>query len=1133
MRRQSRLAATFLLLNLICAQTIWAQAATGNIRGTVVDSSGGVIPNCPITITNQNTGDKRSLTTNDHGDFNAASIAVGTYTLTAEMAGFQKQELTGIVLQVDQTATYTMTLQPGTVSQTMRVEASAPLLETETSSVGQVIADKQILDMPLNGRNPFALGVLSGGTVQFTGLTTNLPIVAGGGRMSANDILLDGADDNLRNYNGSVGRAGITYIPSVDAVEEFKVKTSSFSAEYGHAAGYVMNATIKSGTNQFHGHAWEFLRNDKLDANNFVSNYAGRPKAAFRQNQFGATIGGPVRLPYYNGRDRTFFFVDYEGTQIRQAAGSTIVDLPPASFRDGNFASTSTRIYDPLTRRIGANGAIVDDPFPNNVIPTARIDPTVLKYQSLIPLPNLGTANAVSRNYFTPIQQQNKHNQGDARIDHHFSEKNSLTVRTSVSRQESPNAGTFLFSPQTQLFNTINAVIADTHVFTPTTLNEFRMGYNRANSSNFASNQDAGIAFANQNGFQSGPIIGFPNVNWTFSGQTLGTNEFTAFTSATTNYSFENAFQWTDNLTLIRGNHTVKTGIDVRRFRFDRLQGYPNSGNYFFGSTYTSNPSISGATGLPYADFLLGFPTSVISGNTSQVDWSMQRDLYVGPYIQDDWKVNGRLTLNLGFRYDLFTQPVQARDVGGMFDPYAYSSTGRRGIIITPGAPGYSRAIVEGHHKNFAPRFGFAYQASPKLVVRGGWGIFYSQREQNDQTTDFAVSLLNFRNINMPVANAQTSLRPLYSFTTPVQVNSVIDPQFSAFTAANPLSSNSGSFNAADITFSKFPMLQQFNLSIQYELVPNLLVEASYSGARGVHWVQRIDLNQVPFQSAVAGHNTQADRPFPFLQSSAGLDTADVSNWYNAFNFKVEHRFSHGFQVLANYTVSHATDSGNAGMSTFNNQGNTRAMNSYDLRLESGLSPLDLPQKFVVSANYQIPFGKGQRFSTSHGWVNQVVGGWEINGIGTLRSGLPTDVLTGSLPPVFATINRPDVVLGQPLLVPNPGFDQYFNPGAFSVPGTVRNVNGAPINTFGNASRMVLRGPGSKNLDFSLFKNFAVTERTQIQFRAEAFNLTNTPTFSLPSARSAALTVGNAAFGQLTSSQTVGRQVQFGLKLLW
>lgn len=1111
--------------------SMYAQVATGNIRGTVSDSSGAVIPNCPVIITNTETGDQRVVKTNERGDFNAPSVPIGHYTIAAEMSGFQKQVLSGIELQVDQTATFALKLQPGTVNETVEVQAAAPLLDTQTSSIGQVIEQKQITDMPLNGRNPFALGVLSGGTVQFQGLTTNLPIVAGGGRMSANDILLDGVDDNLRNYAGSVGRAGITYIPSVDAVEEFKVKTSAFSAEYGHAAGYVMNATIKSGTNHFHGDAWEFLRNDKLDANNFVSNFAGKPKAAFRQNQFGATFGGPVLLPHYNGRDHTFFFVDYEGTQIRQAAGSSISDVAPASFRQGDF-SGSTIIYDPSTRQIGPKGVITDQPFPNNVIPTNRLSAAALKYQTLVPQPNLGSSSAVARNYFTTIPQQTQHNQGDARVDHTFNEKNTLTVRTSVSRQDIPNQGLFEFSPTDQLFNTINSVIADTHVFTPTTLNEFRMGFNRANSSNFAPKAAQGMQFASQNGFQSAPIIGFPDVNWTYSGQTLGTNEFTAFTAATTNYAFENSFEWSDNVTLIRGNHTIKTGADLRRFRFDRLVGYPASGEYFFGSTYTSNPSISTATGLPYADFLLALPTSVVA-STSEVNWSMQRDLYFGPFIQDDWRVNRKLTLNLGFRYDLFTQPVQARNVGGMFDPTALSSTGRPGIIALPGKDGYSRAIVQGHHKNFAPRFGFAYQASQKLVVRGAWGIFYSQREQNDETTDFALSLLNFQNINMPVISAQSVVTPPYTFTSPLTVNPLIDPQFSQFSAAHPLSSNNGNSNTADIPFSPFPMLQQFNFSLQYELVPDLLIEASYSGSRGVHWVQRVDLNQVPFQYALTGRNTQANRPFPFLASSMGLDTADVSSWYNAFNFKVEHRLSAGLELLANYTISHQTESGNAGISTFANQGNTRAMDSYNLHLESGLSPLDLPQKFVVSADYQLPVGKGKLFASSHAWVNQIFGNWEVNGILTLRSGLPTDALVSTLPPVFATINRPDVVLGQSIVVAHPGFNQYFNPDAFASPPTVPNAAGAPVRTFGNASRMVLRGPGSKNLDFSLFKNFAFTERTRLQFRAEAFNLTNTPTFTLPSARSAELTVGNPAFGELAGSQTVGRQIQFGLKLYW
>jgi hypothetical protein len=1125
----SFLRAAFLLL--LSSAACVAQVATGNLRGTVIDSTGAVLPNSLVLIVNTKTGLQRNVTSNERGDFNAPSLPVGIYDVTVQLTGFQKTTLAGIELRVDQTATVSIELRLGAVNDKVEVTAAAPLLDAQISSLGQVVENKQILDMPLNGRNPFALGTLAGGTVQFQGLTTNLPIVASGGRYNANDILLDGVDNNLRNYAGSVGRAGLAYTPSVDAVEEFKVKTNNFSAEYGHSAGYVMNATIKSGTNEYHGHAWEFLRNEKLDANNFVSNFAGQPRAKYRQNQFGASIGGPVRLPHYNGRDRTFFFMDYEGTQVRQAASSSLNDEPPLSFRQGNFAASSPTIYDPATRTLGPNGIVTSAPFAGNVIPTARFDPAALKYQSLIPEPNTGPANAVSRNYLGTSPASLSRNQGDVRVDERLSDKNSLMARVSVSEQTQNNSGVYIFTPVQPLFNTVNAVLSDTHLFSPTVVNEFRAGYNRANSSSQALKSDDELAFASENGFQSGPIIGFPNVNWTFSGQTQSTNQFTAFTGATSNFAFENNFQYTDNLTVIRGAHTFKMGADFRRFRFDRLQAFPPAGNYFFGATYTSNPSVSQASGNPYADFLLGLPTTVI--NSSPIDWSRQRDLYFGPYIQDDWKVTRKLTLNLGFRYDLYTQPVDAKNTGGMFDPNGANSAGRRGIIIVPGTNGYSRAIVKGHHKNFAPRFGFAYQATDKVVVRGGWGMFYSNREQNDQTTDMALSLLNFRNIDMPAVSAQTTVVPPFTFTSPLRVNPAIDPQFSAFTATRPLSSDSGSFNAADIGFSKFPMLQQFNLAVQYEVIRDLLMEISYAGARGVHWVQRVDLNQVPFSYALQGINTQANRPFPFLASSVGLDTADVSNWYNAANLRIEKRYSHGLVLLANYTISHATDSGNSGISTLSNQGNTRAMNSYDLTRERGVSPLDLPQKFILSADYELPVGKGKALSSSNGFVNAAFGGWQVNGILTLRSGLPTDALVGRLPPVFATVNRPDVVPGQSTKVENPGFDQYFNPAAFAIPGTVMNALGTPVQTFGNAGRSILRGPGSKNLDASLFKALPLGEFRRLEFRAEAFNLTNTPTFTLPSARSAVLTLGNPAFGKLSGSQTVGRQIQFGLKLIW
>lgn len=1119
------------ILAMLSLAPLCAQVATGNIRGTVSDATGAVLPNCSVLILNTQTGFQRTVATNEQGDFNAPSLPVGVYDITASLAGFQKTTLSGIELRVDQTATLSIELKPGAITDSVQVTAAAPLLDAQISSLGQVIENKQILDMPLNGRNPFALGVLAGGTVQFQGLTTNLPIVASGGRHNANDILLDGVDNNLRNYAGSVGRAGLAYTPSVDAVEEFKVKTNNFSAEYGHSAGYVMNATIKSGGNQFHGHVWEFLRNDQLDANSFVANFAGQPRAKYRQNQFGASIGGPVILPYYHGRDHTFFFIDYEGVRIRQAAGSSLNDEPSTAFRAGDFSKGSAAIYDPASRTLGPNGVATAAPFAGNIIPNNRMDPAALKYQQLIPLPNTGGPDSNSRNYLGISPTSLGRNQGDARVDQRISSKNNLMTRVSVSRQTQNNAGVYIFSPTEPLFNTINAVISDTHLFSPTVINEARIGYNRANSSSQALKANEELAFAAANGFQSGPIIGFPNVNWTASGNTQSTNIFSPFTGASSNFAFENVFHYADNVTVIRGSHTLKTGAELRRFRFDRLQSFPPAANYYFGPTYTSNPSVSGATGNAYADFLLGLPTSVI--NSSPIDWSRQRDLYFGPFVQDDWKVTRRLTLNLGVRYDLYTQPVDAKNTGGMFDPNGMNDQGRKGVIIVPGAKGYSRAIVKGHHRNIAPRFGFAYQPQQKWVIRGGWGMFYSNREQNDQTTDMALSLLNFRNIDMPPVSAQTTVVPPFTFTSPLRVTPIVDPQLSAFSASRPLSSDSGSFNAADIAFSKFPMLQQYNLAVQYELIANLLLEASYAGSRGVHWVQRIDLNQEPFSYALQGVNTQANRPYPFLASSVGLDTANVSNWYNAFNLRVEKRYSHGLVLLANYTVSHATDSGNSGISTYSNQGNTRAMNSYNLRQERGVSPLDLPQKFILSADYELPAGGGKTLSSSHALVNGIFGGWQVNGILTLRSGLPTDVLVARLPPVFATINRPDVVLGQPLVVANPGFDQYFNPAAFSVPGTVVNALGAPVQTFGNAGRMVLRGPGSRNLDASLFKDIGLSEQRKLEFRAEAFNLTNTPTFTLPSARSAVLTVGNAAFGKLSGSQTVGRQIQFGLKLIW
>jgi hypothetical protein len=1106
------------------------QSATGDIQGTVLDTSGAVIAGAIVKLTNTGTGFTRTVTTNDRGDYRAPLMPLGTYEITAEYAGFQSKVVRGITLQVDQTAVIRIELAPGTVTETVAVTAATPLLESQESSLGQVIENKRILELPLNGRNPFQLGLLAGGVTPFRGLSTNLPFTAGGGRHSGNDLMLDGVDNNIRNYNGSTGRNGVNYIPSVDAVQEFKVKTSTFSAEYGRSAGYTVNATIRSGTNQYHGSAFEFLRNDKLDANNFVSNFTGNPKAKFRQNQFGGTFGGPVRLPGYDGRNRTFFFADYQGTQVREAAGSSLSDVAPEAFRAGDFSAANRVIYDPRTRRIGPNGVVTAEPFPNNTVPRSMMDPVALKLQELIPLPNTGAPGQTSRNFFTSSPRETHWNQGDIKVDQRLWDGNNLMARVSISRLSQPNQGIFIYSPSSRLQNLVNAVVSDTHVFSPRVVNEFRFGFNRANSSNVALRADESTAFAAANGLQSGAVIGFPRLNFNYSGEKLGTTQFSEFTAALSNLIFENTFHWVDNLTIIRGNHTFKTGAEARRLRFDRLREVPFSADYVFGAVFTANPSASGQTGLPYAEFLLGMPTSVVGDFLR--DWGRQRDLYAGVFLQDDWKVTPRLTLNLGLRYDLYTQPVDALDNGGVFDPNLAGPTGRFGVIRRPGKDGNTRAVVEGDHNNFAPRFGFAYQMTPRFVIRGGYGIFYSLREQNDEATLIGDTVLNFALINMPQVNPQTTVTPPIRFTTPVNVVSAVDPFFSAFDAEHPLSSDAGSANAPDIGNSKNPMLQQFNLSLQYEFTPGLLVEGSYAGARGIRWVQRVNVNQVRFEDALAGRNRIADRPFPFINSAIGIDTANVNNWYNSFNLRVERRFSQGLTFLANYTFSKNVDSGNSGTSTFASQNNVVAMDTYNLWRERGLSPTDVPHKFVLSALYELPFGPGRPF-LNNGVPAAILGGWQVNGILSLVSGFPTEMNVTSLPPVQTLRNRPDVVLGQPTRVENPSFDQFFNPKAFALPPRVPDHLGAPIQTFGNAGRNIIRGPGSRNLDFSVFKSFRTSESTSLQFRAEAFNLSNTPTFILPSARSAALTVGNENFGKLAGSGSVGRQLQFGLKFLF
>jgi hypothetical protein len=952
---------------------------------------------------------------------------------------------------------------------------------------------------------------------------TNQTFAAGGGRFSGNEVLLDGISNNTTSWNGSIGRNSVLYTPSVDAMQEFKVKTNNFSAEFGHSAGAVVSATIKSGANDVHGTFFEFLRNDKLDATNFFSNAAGVGKAPFRQNQFGFALGGPVYVPkLYDGHNRTFFFMDYQGTRRRTRAGSTIYDLAPLAFRTGDFSTLGRNIYDPMSRRLGPSGTVIGDPFPNNQIPTIRLNPTSLQIETQIPAPNFGPPGAAARNYFASPKQTLDGDQFDVRVDQKISGSNNLFARFSFNNTIQPNPGIFpgaLGGGNTQLQYARHGVVNDTHIFSPTVINEFRFGFTRANGSAIGSGRD-GAAFGQQVGLSlfPTPVQGFPTMTFSPTGQISGQTSFSSFGGGSTNLNVERVFQWVDNLTIVRGNHAIKVGADIRRNHFDNLIG--GFGTYIFGSIFSSSSNDPGS-GNPWADFLMGYP-ALVNPSTTMLAWGNQRSIYAGAFVQDDWKITPRLTLNLGLRYDLYTQPVDAHDLGGM---YSFDLQ----QFVLPGKNGYSRAIVRGYHKNFSPRVGFAYQISRHLVMRSGYGIFYGLRDQNDQTTIFSENIPNVPTLVNPTITASGTIAPPITVNTPI-VFTPQDPTLSAFSARSP-----AAFTIQTVNFNNvpYPYLQQWNYSLEYELASSWLLEAAYSGAKGTHLGARNNLGQVPFEYALDGRNTQAYRAAPKINGTGGISAGDANNKYQAVAFKLEKRFSRGFNFLVNYTISKNLETNGSGDSSYSQNGGTSLpLYAYDRRRDNGPAPLDIPQRFVASYAYELPIGKGKALLNHGGAVDKILGGWQVNGITTLRGGFPTDIRVSVVPPTFATFNVPDRLSGVDMYS-HQGVDQYFNPGAFSVPGTTPSNTGAPIQMFGNSARHVGRGPGSVNTDFSVFKNTHLTESSMLQFRAEFFDLTNTPTFFLASASSTTLSVGSSVFGKISNGTAVGRQIQFGLKLIF
>ncbi len=1071
-----------LVLAAASAAAAFAQASfTGSILGTVTDPSGAAIANASVTVVNLATNDTVRVKSDAPGNYFAPNLRPGTYSVSVESEGFKRFTQNQIPLQIDQSARVDASLTIGSTSEIVEVTAAAPVLQTETGSIGQVVDNRKIVGLPLNGRGAFSLIGLVPGVADGAGAgTSGASARINGGRNRLNEIQLDG----ITAVNIKGGNVG--YTPMVDALEEFKILTNSFSAEYGRTGGGVILATIKGGTNAFHGVMFEFLRNDKLNARNFFAP-ASQSKPVLRQNQFGGALGGPIR------KDKTFFFADWQGTRFRTAAVRTS-SVPTAALRGGDFSGLNA-IYDPDTTRVQGN-AVLRDPMPGNRIPASRFDPAAAKVMAYYPDQN-GTG--LANNYVLAGPGKRQDDQGDLRIDHAASAAVRLMGRYSMSRTEDLPSPTFLTAGNPTNYPSEgrqqNFAFSYLHTIRPTWINELRLGVNRVYSQGTA--PTLGLNFPSQLGIPGVPQDNFPRINITGFSSVGNDRSRPALTRVT-------SYQIVDNMTHIHGRHYLKFGFDLRRSYSNNYNPTNASGEFSFGPLQTGI-STAGNSGHAFASYLLG------SGSGFQLLPGVSTYLSFPSYdfyFQDDFKISKRVTLNFGFRYEPAFHFVEKYNRLTHFNP-------QRRLLDFAGEDGNPRHFYKNDWNNMGPRFGLAYRWNDSTVVRAGYGMYFS---------------------SAPVAsNPGTPLEAPFPYARSFALTAPAFPSLplfvlSRFPGGDTTFDRTGRTAGENVHFdvnSRAPYMQSWNVSVQRELRRNLALDAAYAGTKGTHiYTPGGNLNQLRAEqlgppSQFGGLTSAQRRPYPEFQNIA-YNSFGVSSIYHSLQTKLEQRFSAGLTYLISYTWSKSIDNG-SGLFPGDNpsvSSSFRLQNLYDMRGERAISADDQAHRFVASYTYELPWGPGRKLWNGNSLASRLLGSWQVGGLALLRSGLPFGVdSTANTTDSQGGRQRANRVGDGPLSRDARTLGRFFDTSAFVNP---------PAYLFGNSARNVIRSPGLVNFDVMAGKSFQVTERWRLDFRAEAFNLMNTPAFGFPGA-----TVGTPAFGVISSTLpgTDARQVQLALKL--
>jgi hypothetical protein len=1075
-----------------------AQAVSGTILGTVTDSSGSVVPGAKVTIVNEGTGLTRTIVADTSGEFTAPSLPTGRYTVIAELTGFKTLTLSNIELSVDQHARIDLKLEVGAMTESVSVEATSPLVQTSTSELGTTVKAEQIEALPLNGRKfvnltrtiPGVLRGIPGANIDGAGSLAwraSASFSANGQRPRDNNYMLDGVDNN------ETWLQTVVIFPSVDALDEFKMQTSTYSAEFGRSLGGVVNLQIKSGTNKMRGSAFEFMRNDAFDANNFFNNRAGRKKPDFKQNQFGGTVGGPVIT------DKTFFFGDYQGHRETQGV-TALSTVPTLLMRSGNFSELTRTIYDPTTNQ----------PFPGNIIPDNRIDSVAREIlRQLYPEPNTaGTRQAngqIINNYLLNPVKNRDDNQFDAKVDHNLSSSNRFFLRYSYQKVHRLQPASLPHGDAGATFGAGDGNITaqglafnDTHTIKPTLLNEFRFGWTAIKFFQLPIDYGTNPAKA----------VGLPGVNLNDATSAMSQMTFQNIRNLGANgnqplITNQNDFQIFDNVTSIKGKHTIRSGGSITFRSREILNPDTITGVFNFNNNMTSNCagqaagcSVNTSTGFDVASFMLGLVNTKARNYFDPDTYTETRPEYA-LYTQDDFRMTNRLTLNLGVRWDVYPPWVEVDNRQSNFD----ESTGKfvvasddaviDGIKVGRYLQTYSKGDV-------GPRFGFAYDVngSGRTIVRGGFGVFWN-------FTPGGTSGSKAQNPPFLQATALNATPSAYG-TNLLLSTGLPDPP-----GTDPSRPAAGSTRSIfDVNF-RDAYARQWNVNMQRSLATNYMVEIAYVGSQGRQMLVKGDPNQAPPVLGVTDSNV--NRPFiklaPALRTIGQVQSKGTLD-YNALLVKFQRRFANNFSFLNSYTFGKAIDLNS------DNDGTVTLTNVYDPQYNRGPADYDITHTLSSSWVYEIPWAR-----------EKLYGGWQFGGIMLLRGGLPLTVTQTQGVLSTGTGNRPNRVCDGKL--DNPTIDKWFDLSCFTP--TTENTA-----TYGDAGRNIIRGPGSFNIDASLIKNTKIG-RFATEFRLEAFNVLNHPQFANPNT-----TIGNAAAGVISAMLsnpscsvcgTVERNIQLGFKV--